>query len=169
MYKYRNMKIRKYIPLSNYLYRLPLMMTIEELISFFRLPVYDGNMSGVEGTRYKKQREQLKEEVVSDSNIKFGQLISSDMKKVTIGCDERILSKHVLIVGMPGTGKTTFSINLMLQFAERNIPFLIVEPTKTEYRALIEQLPDIQIFTPGNVSVSPYIINPIIPLKGITV
>lgn len=151
MYKYRNMKIRKYIPLSNYLYRLPLMMTIEELISFFRLPVYDGNMSGVEGSRYKKQREQLKEEVVSDSNIKFGQLISSDMKKVTIGCDERILSKHVLIVGMPGTGKTTFSINLMLQFAERNIPFLIVEPTKTEYRALIEQLPDIQIFTPGNV------------------
>ena len=169
MYKYRNMKIRKYIPLSNYLYRLPLMMTIEELISFFRLPVYDGNMSGVEGTRYKKQREQLKEEVVSDSNIKFGQLISSDMKKVTIGCDERILSKHVLIVGMPGTGKTTFSINLMLQFAERNIPFLIVEPTKTEYRALIEQLPDIQIFTPGNVSVSPFIINPFIPLKGITV
>ena len=169
MYKYRNVKIRKYIPLSNYLYRLPLMMTIEELISFFRLPVYDGNMSGVEGTRYKKQREQLKEEVVSDSNIKFGQLISSDMKKVTIGCDERILSKHVLIVGMPGTGKTTFSINLMLQFAERNIPFLIVEPTKTEYRALIEQLPDIQIFTPGNVSVSPFIINPFIPLKGITV
>ena len=169
MYKYRNMKIRKYIPLSNYLYRLPLMMTIEELISFFRLPVYDGNMSGVEGTRYKKQREQLKEEVVSDSNIKFGQLISSDMKKVTIGCDERILSKHVLIVGMPGTGKTTFSINMMLQFAERNIPFLIVEPTKTEYRALIEQLPDIQIFTPGNVSVSPFIINPFIPLKGITV
>ena len=146
-----------------------MMMTIEELISFFRLPVYDGNMSGVEGTRYKKQREQLKEEVVSDSNIKFGQLISSDMKKVTIGCDERILSKHVLIVGMPGTGKTTFSINLMLQFAERNIPFLIVEPTKTEYRALIEQLPDIQIFTPGNVSVSPFIINPFIPLKGITV
>ena len=91
------------------------------------------------------------------------------MKKVTIGCDERILSKHVLIVGMPGTGKTTFSINLMLPFAERNIPFLIVEPTKTEYRALIEQLPDIQIFTPGNVSVSPFIINPFIPLKGITV
>ena len=107
MYKYRNMKIRKYIPLSNYLYRLPLMMTIEELISFFRLPVYDGNMSGVEGTRYKKQREQLKEEVVSDSNIKFGQLISSDMKKVTIGCAERILSKHVLIVGMPGTCPTS--------------------------------------------------------------
>ncbi len=169
MYKYRNMKIRKYIPLSNYLYRLPLMMTIEELISFFRLPVYDGNMSGIEETRYKKQREQLKEEIISDSNIKFGQLISSDLKKITIGCNERILSKHVLIVGMPGTGKTTFSINLMLQFAERNIPFLIVEPTKTEYRALIEQLPDIQIFTPGNVSVSPFIINPFIPLKGITV
>lgn len=169
MHKYRNMKIRKYIPLSNYLYRLPLMMTIEEISSFFRLPVYDGNMSGIEENRYKKQREQLKEEVISDSNIKFGQLISSDMKKVTIGCDQRILSKHVLIVGMPGTGKTTFSINLMLQLAERNIPFLIVEPTKTEYRALIEQLPDIQIFTPGNVSVSPFIINPFIPLKGITV
>ena len=169
MYKYRNMEIRKYIPISNYLYRLPLMMTIEELNSFFRLPVYDENMSGIEETRYKKQREQLPEEIIRNSNIKFGKLMSSNMNEIAIGCDEKYLSRHTLIVGMPGTGKTTFSINLMLQLAERNIPFLIVEPTKTEYRALIGEIPDIQIFTPGNISVSPFIINPFIPLKGITV
>ena len=105
----RNMKIRKYIPLLQLFVSASVdddNRRIDFLFSFDS--VYDGNMSGVEGTRYKKQREQLKEEVVSDSNIKSGQLISSDMKKVTIGCDERILSKHVLIVAMQKPVKQPF-------------------------------------------------------------
>ena len=70
---------------------------------------------------------------------------------------------------MPGTGKTTFSVNLLLQMYRRGIPFLAIEPTKTEYRALIDRIPDLQIFTPGKNKVSPFVINPFLPPKGITV
>lgn len=70
---------------------------------------------------------------------------------------------------MPGTGKTTFAVNILTQFYKKGVPFLAIEPTKSEYRAMIDIVDDLQIFTPGNNNVSPFIINPFIPPKGITV
>ena len=52
---------------------------------------------------------------------------------------------------------------------EFKIPFLAVEPTKSEYRSLVDGIPELQIFTPGKSNVSPYIINPFIPPKNVTV
>lgn len=49
------------------------------------------------------------------------------------------------------------------------IPFLAIEPTKSEYRSLIDDIKDLQIFTPGKNTVSPYIINPFLPPTGVTV
>ena len=86
-----------------------------------------------------------------------------------IGCSPQSFTKHALIVGTPGSGKTTFSIDLLIQFADKGIPFLAIEPTKTEYRALIDVIPNLRIFTPGNNSVSPYIVNPFIPPRGIRI
>lgn len=100
-------------------------------------------------------------------NIVFGRAISN--QNVSIGAPATDFAKHALIVGMPGTGKTTFCINLLLQFQKRGIPFLAIEPTKAEYRAIIDAIPDLQIFTPGNNSVSPFIMNPFIPPKGIRI
>ena len=46
---------------------------------------------------------------------------------------------------------------------------MAIEPTKSEYRSLIDAIPNLQIFTPGKTAVSPYIINPFVPPKGVTV
>lgn len=43
------------------------------------------------------------------------------------------LSKHVFITGVTGAGKTTTCLNLLL---ESGLPFLVIEPAKTEYREL---------------------------------
>jgi hypothetical protein len=56
-----------------------------------------------------------------------------------------------------------------LQFAKRGIPFLAIEPTKTEYRAMIDTLSDMRIFTPGNNAVAPFIINPFLPPAGVRI
>ena len=50
---------------------------------------------------------------------------------------------------------------------EHHIPFLVIEPAKNEYRAMIDSIPDIQVFTPGKDFISPYIINPFIPPKNV--
>lgn len=57
---------------------------------------------------------------------------------------------------------------MLLRLAERGIPFLAIEPTKTEYRCLTDAIPDLTVFTPGMNSVSPFIINPFVPPVGVT-
>lgn len=44
------------------------------------------------------------------------------------------LNKHVFITGVTGAGKTTSCRRLLL---ESNLPFLVIEPAKTEYRELV--------------------------------
>jgi hypothetical protein len=47
------------------------------------------------------------------------------------------LNKHVFVTGVTGAGKTTTCLNLLL---ESGLPFLVIEPAKTEYRELAEHL-----------------------------
>jgi hypothetical protein len=174
VYTYRNRQLLERIPMAKTLFRLPYIMTAEEAAAFFRLPFREKTMAPLKGNQAGGSIEQFDASVVSGDNIIFGALVShglqsADSSNVTIGCPGNAFTKHALIVGTPGSGKTTFSINLLLQFIKRGIPFLAIEPTKAEYRAMIDAIPGVQIFTPGNNKVSPFIINPFIPPKGITI
>lgn len=74
----------------------------------------------------------------------------------------------MLVVGTPGSGKTTFSVSLLDRlWKEHNIPFLVIEPAKNEYRALVQSIPDLQVFTPGKNSISPFVFNPFVPPKNV--
>ena len=166
--KYRNFQIQQY-PIVKLLGRMPYLMTAEELNVFFRLPLYDSSMPSIKQKRGIGDAEQFSEDIIGEKTIKIGTLVSNDDSDVQIGCPLKSWTQHALVVGMPGTGKTTFSVNILTQFAKRGIPFLAIEPTKTEYRAMIDAIENLQIFTPGNNAVSPFIINPFIPPKGITI
>lgn len=166
---YRDQAILQSVPLANNLFRLSRMVTSEEAASFFRPPFYERNIPALAENQTQSISNRFLKDVVSEDNIKFGTLISNIDSNVEIGCPEKMFSKHMLVVGTPGSGKTTFSIKLLLQFAKRKIPFLAIEPTKAEYRALIDAVPGVQIFTPGNNVVSPFLINPFIPPKGIKI
>lgn len=169
IYQYRDKSVFSTIPLAGKIPRLPYLVSLEEASSFFRLPIHDGKMASIKSNQFNKTSEHFSEEVVSDDNIQIGRLAAEDQSHVTIGCSPKSFTKHALIVGTPGSGKTTFSINLLLQFAQKGVPFLAIEPTKTEYRSLIDIIPNMRIFTPGKNSVSPYIINPFIPPRGIRI
>lgn len=163
--KYRNPMLMK-VPLIKALSRIPYMITSTEANTFFRLPLYEKEMRALKVRRNASEAEQFADDIVGGNTIKLGEVISGN-KKVMIGCPYKSWTQHALIVGMPGTGKTTFSVNILTQFAKKGIPFLAIEPTKAEYRAMIDTIDDLQIFTPGNNEVSPLIINPFIPPKGI--
>lgn len=170
--RYRNATILRALqctPKMKMLYRLPYFIFAQEATSFFRLPLGSQKISGIKIKEIMQKAQDLDERVLRKENVKFGQLLESEQSSTWIGCAQNTLTKHALIVGMPGTGKTTFSVNLLLQMYRRGIPFLAIEPTKTEYRALIDRIPDLQIFTPGKNKVSPFVVNPFLPPKGITV
>lgn len=166
--KYRNPQLQQY-PLVKAMGRLPYVMTQEELNVFFRLPLYDKSMPALAEKKASSEVEQFSKDIIGENTIKFGNLVSDSDSDVVIGCPLKSWTQHALIVGMPGTGKTTFAVNILTQFYKKGIPFLAIEPTKAEYRAMIDAIDDLQIFTPGNNEVSPFIINPFIPPKGITV
>jgi hypothetical protein len=46
---------------------------------------------------------------------------------------------------------------------DHRIPFLVIEPAKNEYRALVQSIPDLQVFTPGKNFISPFVFNPFVP------
>ncbi|MBN8595957.1 MAG: ATP-binding protein [Anaerolineae bacterium] len=81
------------------------------------------------------------------------------------------LNRHALIAGFTGTGKTTTCMHLLGQIWDRGIPFLVIEPVKTEYRALIKTKigQKLNIFTLGDESVSPFRLNPLEILPGVRV
>ena len=147
------------------LMRLPFLYTASEASVYFKLPIDDGKIYGIRSNRAVNDNEVIDKKVFSPENIRLGKLLNSN--DAIIGSTAADFTRHALIVGTPGSGKTTFAINLLLQFHEKGVPFMAIEPTKTEYRALVDKIPDLQVFTPGNSSVVPFIINPFIPPKGI--
>lgn len=154
--------------------RLKHLITAKELRSIFKFPIDDEKLIGLDSKKILANRERLDQSIISDGNFKVGIIQnvskSGDDANVQAGISLNDFTKHGLIVGMPGSGKTNFSLGLLLQFwNDFKIPFLVIEPTKSEYRSLIDDIPDLQIFTPGKTAVSPYIINPFIPPKGVMV
>lgn len=86
--------------------------------------------------------------------------------------DPNRLTRHGFISGVTGSGKTNTVFQILGAVAARRIPFLVIEPAKTEYRALLND-PEIgsaiRVFTLGDEMVSPYRLNPFEVPEGISV
>ncbi|MFD3441115.1 ATP-binding protein [Streptomyces sp. NPDC058685] len=82
------------------------------------------------------------------------------------------LTRHAFVTGVTGSGKTNTVFHLLRLAARLDIPFLVLEPAKTEYRVLLrdEELGSrLQVFTLGNETVSPLRLNPFEVPEGVPV
>jgi len=68
-----------------------------------------------------------------------------------------LLQKHLFACGVTGSGKTNTCMGLL---RDLGLPFMVIEPAKTEYRQMLAVLPDLKVFTLGGETVSPFRINP---------
>ena len=79
------------------------------------------------------------------------------------------LTRHVFVSGITGAGKTNTILHLLKQ---SQVPFLVLEPAKTEYRVLLhdQHLANrVRIFTLGDETISPFRLNPFEVLPGTSV
>ncbi len=67
------------------------------------------------------------------------------------------LTKHVFVTGVTGAGKTTTCMKLLI---ESELPFMVIEPAKTEYRALHALDSQIEYYILGREDLTPFRLNP---------
>ena len=154
------------------LIRLCHVSTVDELLGIYRLPV--SSITSPYCIRKNTDPPHQSEQNL----IAFGYDIETPNSYRGIPLDK--LCKHTFVSGTTGAGKTTSVRNLILQLHQHNIPFLAIEPVKTEYRVLktlrkhkdknARKLSEkLEIYTPGNDVVSPFRFNPLSLHVGISV
>ena len=98
---------------------------------------------------------------ISENKIILGKLVQGGVikEKIDVCLDRKHLDKHMFVAGVTGSGKTTTCLHLI---QESNLPILVIEPVKTEYRSLYGQknLQNIIYFTPGKQDLAPFFLNP---------
>jgi DNA helicase HerA-like ATPase len=72
----------------------------------------------------------------------LGHLIASGrhLKQSKVALPFGEIARHCFVAGTTGSGKTTTVIQILSQLAEQGVPFLVLEPAKTEYRAFFDHL-----------------------------
>ena len=105
-------------------------------------------------------------EVAAEDRITLGHLVQCGEEKTEIHLDRRDLDKHMFVAGVTGSGKTTTCQKILL---DCKLPFLVIEPVKSEYRKMRELCPDLICFTPGNPNGAPFFLNPFELFPGETI
>lgn len=80
------------------------------------------------------------------------------------------LNKHLFVCGLTGSGKTTTVKHILKTLAYEEVPFLVVESAKRDYRQLLADdvfKKNLNIFTIGDATVSPIRINPFYIQEGV--
>lgn len=81
------------------------------------------------------------------------------------------LNKHLFVCGLTGSGKTTTVKHILKNLVQNeNIPFLVIESAKRDYRQLLADdvfKEKLNIFTIGNATVSPIRFNPFYIQEGV--
>lgn len=97
--------------------------------------------------------------ISSAQGIELGHLVQygRELKNNVVRLDNDQLNKHIFISGVTGAGKTTTCQQILIS---SGLPFLVIEPAKTEYRTLVNHVQGLQFYTLGDESKSPFRFNP---------
>lgn len=138
-------------------FRIGNWITTNELAMIAGLPQKD-----VAGLGLKEEVEfglNFDNNIKEENRIKLGKLVQSgnEIEQADVFLDKENLDKHMFITGVTGSGKTTTCHKILL---DSGLPFLVIEPAKTEYRILTKQYDDLIVFTLGKDTVTPFRLNP---------
>ncbi len=152
--------------------RLPYLYGLAEAAGALVLPV--PGETGVPGFnllhRVEARTPRNQGNSATGGGITLGRIPDARGPDVVASIERDDLTRHLLLVGTPGSGKTTTALSILAQLWIRHrIPFLVIEPTKTEYRnlLLVPGMEDLRVFTLGRDDVSPFRMNPMEPPPGV--
>ena len=112
--------------------RLSTMLTTEELSCFINFPQHSvPGISVIDSSPDFSLRPQTHNasDCVSIGNL----LYSLSETNIGISIPTSTLTRHTLVTGVNGSGKTNTILNILQETAQRDVPFMVIEPAKTEY------------------------------------
>lgn len=131
------------------------LMTADELAIVASLPQHE-----LQGIRRRRSVEFIVDLPEVDENpLNLGAVIDRGRRYPNnrVNLAKGDLNKHVFVTGVTGAGKTNTCLNLLL---ESGLPFLVIEPAKTEYRELATRLDGINYYRPNGDEHQSLRINP---------
>lgn len=153
--------------------RFPYLFTPSEGALLACLPTPDAQgCPGFPRSRRIAQRRAAKGLVQDHSGIRIGEFLDAGRSAGSASISLNAINRHLLVVGSPGSGKTTTVLSILLgAWRDFKLPFLAIEPVKTEYRELLREpgMDDVWIFTAGQERYSPLRLNPLHVPSGVAV
>ena len=131
---------------------LPTLFSLEEAAPFFRFPaLYDGETV-----------QTPKETAPAPVGKKEALYLGKDGNGYDVYVRHALLPKHAFLAGVPGSGKTNAMLHITSELWKNEIPFLVLEPAKQEYRALLNDpaMRGVYLFSPNAAMDFPLHINP---------
>lgn len=107
--------------------------------------------SVLQSESFGRRVQSLDEQVINDSgslNIKLGQvhhLWQSLKQEVRLNLND--LSSHVFVSGSTGSGKSNTIYGLLDKAQQHNIPFLVIEPAKGEYKHVFGNRENVRVLS----------------------
>ncbi|MDR6123471.1 energy-coupling factor transporter ATP-binding protein EcfA2 [Bacillus sp. SLBN-46] len=123
------------------------------------MPVIEHAEFGKEVNSYqlfpKKSSDNPKERITLGKVFDLGQITDK-----TVELDNKSLNMHTLITGSTGSGKSNTVYQLLNELHHDEIPFLVVEPAKGEYKDVFGNWDDVNVYS-TNPNIAPLInLNP---------
>ena len=133
------------------------LMTADELAIVASLPQHE--LQGIRRRRSVEFIVDLPEIEKDQAPLRLGAVIDRGRRYPNnhVNLAARDLNKHVFVTGVTGSGKTNTCLNLLL---ESGLPFLVIEPAKTEYRELARSLANVDYYRPNGDDHQSLRINP---------
>ncbi|MGD6778542.1 ATP-binding protein [Sutcliffiella horikoshii] len=92
--------------------------------------------------------------------LTLGKLIKHHQTDLPVQLPLRDFTRHTFISGVTGSGKTSTIKSMLMQAYKEKVPFLVLEPAKTEYKYLENRLPGLKRYTLGIEGSYSFKINP---------
>jgi uncharacterized protein len=105
---------------------------------------------------------------VGTGGISLGAILDGGDREVgTFGVPPQTLNRHVFVTGSTGSGKSQTVRHLLEQLTRRGVPWLAIEPAKSEYAAMSGRIGEpVTVVNPSDPAAVPLSVNPLAPEPG---